>query len=411
MVAARFVVAGACIAFAVAAGQDGGARSAKKARPVGEAIAGVWVQYCGPEDEHVWNNGGMYRVAVRDGKLEMTVESLRDESPGIGESAGLSDVKFDGTTWRFHSAWPEHRTGVFELHRVGDDLFEGSAYATDGLTPPQRELWKRVTTSDANGETRTDAFAEIENETRKEFVTDGALTMVWWIPSEYFELVFDTAGSAIPAKLRDTQLREARAFSIVAVVDGRPPSGAGAGSKSDAPRFRTADEIRKSLKLVAPDGSEALPLTDAIAKQSAYPMNEQLARILLHVPAAAREEVRFFYFPTADASGAPKFTARSGGDLTLRYDGAPLQWHLLARGRATTPQIGRRFRLTRQALNRHVALLERAGLVARTLRGRAHEVELVPGRLDGVVDFVAELRRGWSASLDRLGEVLRESRT
>lgn len=83
----------------------------------------------------------------------------------------------------------------------------------------------------------------------------------------------------------------------------------------------------------------------------------------------------------------------------------------LARGRATTPQIGRRFRLTRQALNRHVALLERAGLVARTLRGREHEVELVPTRLDEVTDFVAHLRRGWSASLDRLGEVLRESRT
>src|SRR5262249_5664603 len=83
----------------------------------------------------------------------------------------------------------------------------------------------------------------------------------------------------------------------------------------------------------------------------------------------------------------------------------------LARGRATTPQIGRRFPLTRQAHSRHVALLERAGLVARTRRGREHEIELVPGRLDGVTDFVAQLRRGWSASLDRLGEVLRESRT
>ena len=82
----------------------------------------------------------------------------------------------------------------------------------------------------------------------------------------------------------------------------------------------------------------------------------------------------------------------------------------LAGGRATTPQIGRRFRLTRQALNRHVALLERAGVVTRTLRGREHEVELVPARLDEVTDFVAQLRRGWSASLDRLGEVLRESR-
>jgi len=78
----------------------------------------------------------------------------------------------------------------------------------------------------------------------------------------------------------------------------------------------------------------------------------------------------------------------------------------LARGSMTTPEIGRHFGFTKQALSRHVGLLENAGLVSRTVRGRVHELTLVPRHLDDVVRWVDELRRGWAASLDRLDEVL-----
>ena len=66
----------------------------------------------------------------------------------------------------------------------------------------------------------------------------------------------------------------------------------------------------------------------------------------------------------------------------------------LARGAMTTPEIGRRFGFTKQALNRHVGLLARAGLVRRTLHGRVHEIELVPRRLDSLTRWVDELHRG-----------------
>jgi predicted transcriptional regulator len=80
----------------------------------------------------------------------------------------------------------------------------------------------------------------------------------------------------------------------------------------------------------------------------------------------------------------------------------------LSRGPMTTPEIGRHFGFTKQALCRHVGLLESAGLVTRTLHGRVHELSLVPRRLDSITRWVSELRRGWAASLDRLDEVLRD---
>jgi DNA-binding transcriptional ArsR family regulator len=80
----------------------------------------------------------------------------------------------------------------------------------------------------------------------------------------------------------------------------------------------------------------------------------------------------------------------------------------LARGAATTPEIASQFRFTKQAMSRHVAVLERAGLVGRSNRGRVRSLTLVPTQLDRISLWIAELRHGWHASLDRLDEVLKE---
>jgi DNA-binding transcriptional ArsR family regulator len=80
----------------------------------------------------------------------------------------------------------------------------------------------------------------------------------------------------------------------------------------------------------------------------------------------------------------------------------------LARSPMTTPDIGRHFGFTKQALSRHLAVLEGAGLVSRRVRGRVHHLALAPQHLDSVVRWLSELRRGWAASLVRLEEVLDE---
>jgi hypothetical protein len=273
MVGSRLFASLSGIGLAVSSGQAGGGRARVVVRPAGEALVGVWVQYAHAADGGVWDNGGMYRVAFREDKLEMKVESLLEKSPEMGESLGLSVVKFDGKTWSFRSAWPEGRTGVFTLHRVADDLFEGSAQDADGSNPPQREIWKRIAfVGDGRGdEYRATAYDDVVGETRKEFTTDGQPTMIWWIPTEFWELLFASA-VPLPEKSRTDYFRSMQPYSMVAVVDGRPVSIADSVGSSELPRYRSAEEIRKSLKLVAPDGSEARPLADERAILRVSPM-------------------------------------------------------------------------------------------------------------------------------------------
>ena len=60
------------------------------------------------------------------------------------------------------------------------------------------------------------------------------------------------------------------------------------------------------------------------------------------------------------------------------------------------------------AVSQHLQVLEKAGLVSRTVHGREHILALRPDRLRTADEWVAYYRRFWSESLDRLGEVLAE---
>ncbi len=82
----------------------------------------------------------------------------------------------------------------------------------------------------------------------------------------------------------------------------------------------------------------------------------------------------------------------------------------LARGSASTPEVAAQFGFTKQALSRHIAVLEDAGLIERTIQGRVHYLTLIPAPLDRVSRWLVEIRRGWHASLDRLDALLSEER-
>ena len=80
----------------------------------------------------------------------------------------------------------------------------------------------------------------------------------------------------------------------------------------------------------------------------------------------------------------------------------------LSRGEATVGELAGPFPVTLQAISKHLKVLERAGLIA---RGRS--AQLRPSRLQGaalkeVADWVAEYRRHWDESFDRLDEHLRD---
>ena len=78
----------------------------------------------------------------------------------------------------------------------------------------------------------------------------------------------------------------------------------------------------------------------------------------------------------------------------------------LASGPATMGELGRPYRITKPAVTKHVKVLERAGLVRRRRAGRNFHCTLEPASMVMAQEWIAQQRRFWERSLDRLAAYL-----
>ena len=80
----------------------------------------------------------------------------------------------------------------------------------------------------------------------------------------------------------------------------------------------------------------------------------------------------------------------------------------LTRGPLSVRDLAAPFRMSQQAVSKHIAALERAGLVAKRRQGRLHVCALRAEPFREATAWVGDYRQFWEQSLDRLEEVVRE---
>lgn len=78
----------------------------------------------------------------------------------------------------------------------------------------------------------------------------------------------------------------------------------------------------------------------------------------------------------------------------------------LSRGSASVGEVAAPFDMSAPAISQHLKVLERAGLITRTVRGQWRTLELQPEPLDEATAWVEEQRRRWNLRLDALEEHL-----
>lgn len=91
------------------------------------------------------------------------------------------------------------------------------------------------------------------------------------------------------------------------------------------------------------------------------------------------------------------------GDATRRQ-----MLSTLAGGERTVGRLAAPFDISLAAASKHVRVLERAGVVQRTVTGRTHRLWLAPGPLAGAHRWLGFYERFWSGRLDILDRLLRE---
>lgn len=80
----------------------------------------------------------------------------------------------------------------------------------------------------------------------------------------------------------------------------------------------------------------------------------------------------------------------------------------LARGDASVTELTAPFAMSQPAISKHLKVLERAGLVSRHRDAQRRPCRLRARPLAEAVEWLAEYRRFWAGSFDRLDELLVE---
>ncbi|MGP3915048.1 ArsR/SmtB family transcription factor [Nonomuraea sp. 10N515B] len=78
---------------------------------------------------------------------------------------------------------------------------------------------------------------------------------------------------------------------------------------------------------------------------------------------------------------------------------------LLALGEATPTALAAELPFTRQAVAKHLAVLDRAGLVEARRDGREVRYSVRPERLDAAVRAMADVAARWDARLQRIKQI------
>jgi DNA-binding transcriptional ArsR family regulator len=80
----------------------------------------------------------------------------------------------------------------------------------------------------------------------------------------------------------------------------------------------------------------------------------------------------------------------------------------LARGEASVTELAEPFCMSLPAVSKHLKVLERAGLIARSREAQSRPCQLEAHPLKDAADWIAHYRRFWTESFDRLDEYLVE---
>jgi len=82
----------------------------------------------------------------------------------------------------------------------------------------------------------------------------------------------------------------------------------------------------------------------------------------------------------------------------------------LAAGDARVTEVAADFPISLNSVSKHVRMLERAGLVRRTVRGRDHVLSLDAAPLAEAAAWIAHYQRFWDDRLEALDKFVKEKR-
>ncbi|MGH8101115.1 MAG: hypothetical protein ACREIW_07445 [Chthoniobacterales bacterium] len=160
----------------------------------------------------------------------------------------------------------------------------------------------------------------IVRETQKQGTRSGRLTLVWWIPPEFWRVAF-AASASVPMDKAEELISSIQGVNVFAVFDAKV-SAFGAGD------FTSAVDLEKNITLTDQQG-KPLPLIPE-AKQSGATKNmiSMLKPLMANMLGEFGRNITFLVFEGKTKSGARWLDPLKPGSFTVKVNAEEFRWRL-----------------------------------------------------------------------------------
>ena len=162
--------------------------------------------------------------------------------------------------------------------------------------------------------------SDLVRETQKHSNVPGKLTMVWWLPEEFWSVSFQQSGS-LTTEQQEAFLKTVRPYLLVAAVDGTiGPIG---GSE-----FVDLESLRARIKVTDKKGRSYSPLPDDQLTGDVKNLSALLRSMFGNMLGAMGQGLHLFFFPAATTDGSSIAAATKEGTFSVEVGEQSFTWRL-----------------------------------------------------------------------------------
>lgn len=164
------------------------------------------------------------------------------------------------------------------------------------------------------------SVSDLLKETQRTSSAQGKLTLVWWLPEEFWSLSFQKSGS-MSSEQQEAFLKAVRPYLLIAVADGKIGAIGGA-------EFLDKDALQASLKVIDATGKAYTPLPDDQISSDVKNLSALLKSMFGNILGVMGQGLHLFCFAATTSTGAPLADATREGEFTVALGEQSFKWRL-----------------------------------------------------------------------------------
>ena len=160
----------------------------------------------------------------------------------------------------------------------------------------------------------------LTQETQKMSEKADEMTLIWWIPEEFWRVSFEQDPS-ITKEQTEEFLKVLRPYTVVVVVDGEMGSFGGI-------TYEPEQTIRSSIRIVDDEGAKYHPLGESSIDADCENFLAMMKPVFVNMLGPMGENMHFFLFPAENKKGKMIADADGEGTFAVELGQRNFKWRL-----------------------------------------------------------------------------------